>query len=88
MILQIKSFIYRFFVIFGLNIFLAEKERQEYINSKGFNSKEDRHLAVGLWEVKNGFCQILTSSDQSFLERFSINIRHAFNFKRYRKGKK
>jgi hypothetical protein len=80
--LQLKAFIYRFFAIFGLRIYLANKEEQAYINSlenlEDFLSGCER----GLWQTRHGFTTVWTHR-QPWYKALKVKIKHAFTFRSY-----
>ena len=82
MIIKIKAFIYRFSNIFGLSIFLADKEEKEYINSIEVTSELSKNISIGLWQAKNGFTTIWTYK-KPFHKAFIAKVKHAFTFKGY-----
>jgi hypothetical protein len=77
--IKLKAFIYRFFAIFGLRIYLAQKEEDAYINSLG---KDADFLSVGLWQGKHGFTTVWTYK-QPFFKALVSKIKHAFTFRSY-----
>lgn len=82
MILKIKAFIYRFSAVFGLRIYLAEKEEQAYLNSQEFDSQFAKEIAIGIWQGKNGFTTVWTYK-KSFFKALSLKFKHAFDFRTY-----
>lgn len=84
MILKIKSFIYRFSNIFGLNIYLAKKEEQEYINSLENTSDLYRNLEVGCWQAENGFTTIWTYK-MPIHKAIIAKVKHAFQIRHFRR---
>lgn len=84
MIIKIKAFIYRFSAIFGLRIYLADKEEQVYIDSLGdIDSELGEGCYRGLWQAKYGFTTIWTYK-MPFFKALIAKIKHAFNFRSYR----
>jgi hypothetical protein len=79
MILKIKAFIYRFSNIFGLRIYLAQKEEDEFINSQKHDSEISRSCAIGLWQGLNGFTTVWTYK-KPFHKAIIMKINHAFDF--------
>lgn len=77
--IKFKAFIYRFSAIFGLRIYLAQKEEDDYINSLG---EDVNFLSIGLWQVKYDFTTILTYK-QPFFKALISKIKHAFTFRSY-----
>ena len=77
MIIKIKAFIYRFSNVFGLYIFLAQKEEDEYVNSLG---EDADFLSAGLWEAKHGFTTVLTYR-MRFDKVILAKLKHAFNIR-------
>lgn len=77
--IKFKAFIYRFSNIFGLYIYLAQKEEDAYINSLG---EDTDFLSSGLWQAKHGFTTIWTYK-QPFFKALIAKIKHAFNFRSY-----
>lgn len=75
--IKLKAFIYRFSNIFGLRIYLAQKEEDSYINSLG---EDVSFLSRGLWQAKHGFTTIRTYK-QPFHKALVSKIKHAFNFR-------
>jgi len=82
MILQIKSFIYRFGRIFGLTIYLAGKEERAYIESLGDVGELSRRCSIGCWQGHNGFTSRWTHR-LSFHRALLTKIKHAFTFRKY-----
>jgi hypothetical protein len=76
--LRLKSLIYRFFNIFGLSIYLADKEEQKYIDSL---DKPLSDLAVelerGLWQAGYGFTTVWTFT-MPWHKALIAKIKHAF----------
>lgn len=63
MILKIKAFIYRLGDVFGLSIYLADKEEDAYIEENNYSGKgfaED--IARGSWQAKHGFLSVWTGA--------------------------
>lgn len=79
--IKFKAFIYRFSAIFGLHIYLADKEEQAYIDSlDDIDSELEKGCYRGLWQAKYGFTTVWTY-DQSFFQALAAKIKHAFNFR-------
>lgn len=78
--IRLKAFIYRFSNIFGLRIYLAQKEEDAYINSLGENAS---FLSAGLWQAKHGFTTVWTYKDP-FHKAIIAKVKHAFNFRSYK----
>jgi hypothetical protein len=85
MILKIKAFIYRFSNIFGLNIYLAKKEEQDYIDSLENASGLYKNLEIGLWQAENGFTTVWTYK-QPLHKAIYNKIKHAFQISHFRRG--
>jgi len=83
MILKIKAFIYRFSAIFGLRIYLAEKEEQRFVDSLSPNEKRLEGCLRGLWQAQHGFTTLWTYK-QSFFKALIAKIKHAFDFRSYK----
>lgn len=79
MILKIKAFVYRFSNIFGLHIYLAQKEEDAFINSQSYDSEISKKCAIGLWQGLNGFTTVWTHK-LPMHEALFIKIKHAFDF--------
>jgi hypothetical protein len=77
--IKLKAFIYRFSNIFGLHIYLAQKEEDAYINSLG---EDADFLSVGMWQAKYGFTTVWTYKQPLFKATIS-KIKHAFDFRSY-----
>ena len=83
MMLKVKSFIYRFSNIFGLRIYLANKEEQAYIDSlDDIDSELGEACYRGLWQAERGFTTVWTYK-QPLLKSLIAKIKHAFNFRSY-----
>lgn len=82
MIIKIKSFIYRFFNIFGLSVYLADKEEQAYIDSLGDIDEFTEDCSRGLWQGKNGFTSIWTGK-KPIHKALVDKIKHAFDFRSF-----
>jgi len=80
MILKIKSFIYRFFNIFGLCVYIANKEEKEYLKSMDNYSEFDKSINLGLWQAKHGFTTIWTCR-MPIHKAFIAKVKHAFDFR-------
>jgi len=92
MILKAKAFIYRFSAIFGLRVYLAQREEDEFLLVHRF-----RRLAVdiiegeetsginefglmrGIWHASNGFTTVYTGN-MSFKDSIVAKVKHAFDF--------
>jgi hypothetical protein len=77
--IKLKAFIYRFSNIFGLHIYLAQKEEDAYVSSLGEGAD---FLSVGLWQGKHGFTTVWTYKQPLFKATIS-KIKHAFDFRSY-----
>lgn len=79
--LKFKAFIYRFSNIFGLHIYLADKEENAYIKSLELpndkNGEFMESLSRGTWQARHGFTTVL-SYKQPFHKVLHIKIKHAF----------
>ncbi len=78
MSLKIKAFIYRFFMVFGVSVYLADKEEQQYIDSlkkEGKLQLEGVHR--GSWQAKHGFLSVWTYK-QNFIEATWNKIKNVF----------
>lgn len=71
MTLKSKAFIYRFFAIFGLSIYLAKKEENEYINSLPIKDNFMESISRGSWQARHGFTTVWTKN-------ILVKIKHAF----------
>lgn len=81
-VIKFKAFIYRFSNIFGLRIYLANKEEQAYIDSlDNIDSEVGESCYRGLWQAKRGFTTVWTYK-QPFFQALITKIKHAFDFKR------
>ncbi len=80
MILKIKAFIYRFSAIFGLRIFLAQKEELQFLKTMVGHSDFDKNISLGLWQAKYGFTTVWTYR-KPFHKAIIAKIRHAFYFR-------
>lgn len=83
--LRIKSFIYRFSNIFGMHIYLAQKEEREFIKSQEVDSELSEEYLISMWQAKNGFTSVWTDK-MSFHRAILTKVKHAFNFKGFRHG--
>jgi hypothetical protein len=83
MILKIKAFIYRFSAIFGLSIYLAQKEELEFLKTMVGHSDFDKSSSLGLWQGKHGFTTVWTYK-KSFFKAFIAKTKHAFDFRSYK----
>jgi hypothetical protein len=79
---KFKAFIYRFSAIFGLRIFLAEKEQENFIRQSGNMSEFAKELTLGSWQARNGFTTIWTYK-MPFHKALIAKIKHAFDFRSY-----
>ena len=79
MILKLKAFIYRFSNVFGLHIYLAQKEEDAYVNSLG---EDASFLSSGLWQAKHGFTTVWTYKIPLH-KAFIAKTKHAFDFRSY-----
>ena len=79
--MRLKSFIYRFTAIFGIGLYLADKEEQAHIDSQNFQSELSESIARGCWQAENGFTTVWTFK-KNFLESLVSKVKHAFD-KRY-----
>jgi hypothetical protein len=79
MIIKIKSFIYRFFNIFGLRVYLAQKEEDSYIESLGDISNLTKRRSIGIWQIENGFCTVWTHG-MPFHKAVYAKILNAFGY--------
>lgn len=79
--IKLKAFIYRFSNIFGLSIYLADKEEQAYIDSQQFSSKMAEDCSRGLWQANHGFTTVWTWG-QPWYVAVKTKIKHAFDFRR------
>jgi hypothetical protein len=77
--IKLKAFIYRFSAIFGLRIYLAQKEEDAYVNSLG---EDADFLSSGTWQAKHGFTTIWTYRTP-FHKALIAKTKHAFNFRSY-----
>ena len=80
--IKLKAFIYRFSNIFGLRIYLAQKEEDAYIDSLGKLDRVGEGCSRGLWQAKYGFATIWTYK-APFFKSLIAKIKHAFNFRSY-----
>jgi len=79
--IKFKAFIYRFSNIFGLRIYLADKEEQAYIDSlDDIDSELGEGCYRGLWQAKRGFTTVFTYK-QPFFKALIAKIKHAFDFR-------
>jgi hypothetical protein len=77
MIIKIKAFIYRFSNVFGLHIYLAQKEEDQYIKSLPKQDRISRGCSIGLWQAQHGFTTVWTSR-LKFGKRIVSKLKHAF----------
>ena len=79
--IKFKAFIYRFSNIFGLHIYLADKEEQAYIDSlDDIDSELGEDCYRGLWQAKQGFTTVWTYK-QPFFNALIAKIKNAFDFR-------
>ena len=81
--IKLKAFIYRFSNIFGLHIYLAQKEEDAYIDSLGKLDRVGEGCSRGLWQAEYGFTTIWTYKEPFFKTLIS-KIKHAFTFRSYK----
>jgi hypothetical protein len=92
MILKAKAFIYRFSAIFGLRIYLAQREEDEFLLVHKFISLAEDiiegeetsdinqfGLMRGIWHASNGFTTVYTGN-MSFKDSIIAKVKHAFDF--------
>lgn len=80
MIIKLKAFIYRLSDVFGLSIYLAEKEENEYIEENGFKGKGlKENIARGGWQATHGFSKVLVWKKPVYVKVW-IKLKHAFYF--------
>lgn len=82
MILKIKAFIYRLSAIFGLRVYLANKEEQAYIDSLGKIDELYEGCSRGLWQAKRGFTTVFTYG-LPLHKALTSKIKHAFTSRSY-----
>jgi len=82
MTLKIKAFIYRFSNIFGLYIYLAQKEEGVFMKTQKIDSEIPRGCIVGLWQAQNGFTSVWTYK-MPFHKALLSKIKHAFDFRSF-----
>lgn len=80
--LKLKAFIYRFSLVFGLSIYLANKEEDAYINSLRDMSNWETNIHRGIWQASNGFTSIWTWG-KPWYKALWIKLKHAFDFRSY-----
>ena len=80
--IKLKAFIYRLSAIFGLRIYLAQKEELAYRKSMDAYSEFDKDINVGLWQAKHGFTTVWTRR-QPFFKALKAKIKHTFDFRSY-----
>jgi hypothetical protein len=80
--IKLKAFIYRFSAIFGLRIYLAQKEEDTYIDSLGKLDRVGEGCSRGLWQAEYGFTTIWTYKEP-FFKALIAKIKHAFDFRSY-----
>lgn len=81
--LKLKAFIYRFSAVFGLLIYLADKEEQAYINSMPDMDEFSESIHRGLWQADKGFTTVWTGK-MPWYKSFCVKLKHAFDFRSYR----
>lgn len=81
--IKFKAFIYRFSNIFGLHIYLAQKEEDAYIDSLGKLDRVSEGCSRGLWQAEYGFTTIWTYKEP-FFKALMAKIKHAFTFRSYK----
>lgn len=84
LILHIKAFIYRFSAIFGLRIYLAQKEEDHYIVTLGGVDKLTESISRGTWQAKYGFCTVWTYK-MNPLQAFKARVKNAFTLMYWRR---
>lgn len=82
MSLKFKAFIFRLSAVFGLRIYLAEKEEQEYINSMPDTSDWEEDINRGCWQAEKGFTTVWTWGKPWYMA-FWTKLKHAFDFRGY-----
>jgi hypothetical protein len=75
--LKLKAFIYRFSNIFGLRIYLADKEEQAFIDTQDLSSGLAEGTLRGCWQAQHGFTTVWTSRLKGF-RKFKLRTFHAF----------
>jgi hypothetical protein len=80
--IKLKAFIYRFSAIFGLSVYLAEKEEQAYINSLKDMDELSESIHRGLWQSVRGFTTVWTYK-MPFHKALIAKIKHAFDFRTF-----
>ena len=85
--IRFKAFIYRFSNIFGLHIYLAQKEEQSYIEeleeTRGLIEEPLEGIERGCWQAKHGFTTVWAYK-QPFFKAIVSKIKHAFDFRSYK----
>jgi hypothetical protein len=91
--LKTKAFIYRFSAIFGLRIYLAQREEEDYVRLHRMyrlirdiiededtrDDKAEFGILRGIWHASNGFTAIYTRN-MSFKDSIVAKVKHAFDF--------
>jgi len=89
MLLKLKAFIYRFSAIFGLRVYLAKHEEEQFILECRFSRlAEDMiegqrsssliyDLMRGIWHAQNGFTSV-HARHMGFFKRIVARLKHAF----------
>jgi hypothetical protein len=82
LMVKFKAFIYRFSAIFGLRLYLANKEEAGHLKSLGkkIKNKNDKNIYTGLWQAKHGFTTVGTYN-KPFHKALIAKIKHAFDFR-------
>lgn len=76
-VIKLKAFIYRFSAIFGLSVYLADKEEQAYVDSLNIRGEFEDSCARGTWQGKHGFTTVWTWGKPWHKALFA-KIKHAF----------
>jgi hypothetical protein len=77
-VLRLKAFIYRFSAIFGVRIYLADKEERLF----NLKMEDSNRCAIGLWQARYGFLTRWTYK-MPFYKAFIANVQNAFTFNKY-----
>lgn len=90
--LKTKAFIYRFSHIFGLRIYLAQREEDNYIKRhmmrrlivniiEGNECDDQAEFGIlrGIWHARYGFTSVWTRN-KGFFEGLVAKLKHAFDF--------
>lgn len=80
--IKFKAFVYRFSAIFGLRIYLADKEERAYIKSLKDMGQFEEGCYRGLWQAKHGFTTVWTYKQLPH-KALVAKIKHAFDFRSY-----